>query len=175
MNSLDDISDLMTLLGLVILVGFCVALFVVITVTAISLIIYVIIECLLRPFFGKCLDIDLEIGQRARIVTYRAIIPTDMRLPLEILDSRDLHDPRREKRGLGQNTIETLLPKLLVRGFEGRSSTYEECAICLSDYGVHEECRIFPVCRHMYHAHCIDAWLKNHLTCPTCRKELLDS
>ncbi|XP_010535107.1 PREDICTED: putative RING-H2 finger protein ATL19 [Tarenaya hassleriana] len=173
-SSSHDASNLMTLLGLVIIVGVCFALAVLIAITATALFIYLVIQCLLRPFLGRCLHIDLEIGergQRARIVTYHAIIPADLRLQPGIFEARDHNEPR-EKHGLRQNTIETLLPRLPV---EERSVGYGECVICLSDYAIDGECRVFPICGHMYHVHCIDAWLKNHLTCPICRKELSDS
>lgn len=172
MSSEEDVFSLVTVLGLAVFIGLCILLVVLIATSAIILAIYVIIDCMLRPFLGSCLDLDLETGvqrgqQRARIVTYHALIP---------LPNSEREDAKR-KRGLRQSAIETLLPKLLV----GQGNNHEneersrECAICLSGYVVNEECRAFPVCRHMYHALCIDAWLKNHITCPTCRKDLPDS
>ncbi|KAG7595046.1 Zinc finger RING-type [Arabidopsis thaliana x Arabidopsis arenosa] len=177
MSSEEDVFSLISVLGLAVFIGLCILLVVLIATSALILVIYAIVDCILRPFLGTCLDLDLEIGvqrgqQRSRIVTYHAIIPTGLRLP----------DFEREgkKRGLRQSAIETLLPKLLVgqgnhEDGEERSLESKECAICLSGYVVNEECRVFPVCRHIYHALCIDAWLKNHLTCPTCRKDLPDS
>ncbi|KAJ4917881.1 putative RING-H2 finger protein ATL19 [Raphanus sativus] len=176
MNSEEDVVSFITVLGLAVFIGLCFLLIVLIATSAIILVIYVIIDCILRPFLGTCLDLDLEIGvqrgqQRARIVTYHAIIPTDLHLPYS-------ERQEKRKRGLKQSEIETLLPKWRV----GQGNNHEEdeersrdCAICLSGYVVNEECRVFPVCRHMYHAACIDAWLKNHLTCPTCRNDLPDS
>ena len=177
MSSEEDVISLISVLGLAVFIGLCILLVVLIATSALILVIYVIIDCILRPFLGTCLDLDLEIGvqrgqQRARIVTYHTIISTGLRLP----------DFEREgkKRGLKQSVIETLLPKLLVgqgnhEEDEEKSLESRECAICLSGYVVNEECRVFPVCRHIYHALCIDAWLKNHLTCPTCRKDLPES
>ncbi|ESQ30129.1 hypothetical protein EUTSA_v10012307mg [Eutrema salsugineum] len=174
-SSEEDVFSFITVLSLAVFIGLCILLVVLIATSAIILVIYVIIDCILRPFLGTCLDLDLEIGvqrgqQRARIVSYHAIIPTDLQLP-------NSEREEKRKRGLRQSAIETLLPKLLV----GQGNNHEdeersrECAICLSGYVVNEECRVFRVCRHMYHALCIDAWLKNHLTCPTCRKDLPDS
>ncbi|KAL1221961.1 putative RING-H2 finger protein ATL19 [Cardamine amara subsp. amara] len=176
MNTEEDVFSFITVLGLAVFIGLCILLIVLIATSAIILVIYVIIDRLLRPFLGTCLDLDLEIGvergqQRARIVSYQSIIPTNLRLS---------NEREGKRRGLRQSAIEALLPKLLVgQGNQEvdkeRSLESRECAICLSGYVVNEECRVFPVCRHMYHALCIDAWLKNHLTCPTCRKDLLDS
>ncbi|VVB00379.1 unnamed protein product [Arabis nemorensis] len=177
MNSEEDVFSFITVLGLAVFIGLCILLIVLIATSAIILVIYVIIDCILRPFIGTCLDLDLEIGvqrgqQRARIVTYHAIFPTEFRLP----NSGIIEEKRR--RGLRKSAIETLLPKLLVEqdnNHEENEDRSRECAICLSGYVANEECRVFPVCRHMYHAICIDAWLQNHLTCPICRKDLPDS
>ncbi|EOA39078.1 hypothetical protein CARUB_v10011766mg [Capsella rubella] len=176
-SSEEDVVSLVSVLGLAVFIGLCILLVVLFATSAIILVIYAIIDCTLRPFLGTYLDLDLEIGvqrgqPRARIVTYHAIIQTS----LQLTDS----ERKGKKRGLKQSAIETLLPKLLVgqvnhEGQDERSLESIECAICLSGYVVNEECRVFPVCKHIYHAFCIDAWLKNHLTCPTCRKDLPDS
>lgn len=177
MSSEEDVFSIITVLGLAVFIGLCILLVVLIATSAIIFVLYAIIDCILRPFLGTCLDLDLEIGvqrgqPRARIITYHAIIPTDLRLSESEREGK--------KRGLRQSAIETLLPKLLVgqgNHEEDKEKTLEsrECAICLSGYVINEECRVFPVCRHMYHALCVDAWLKNHPTCPTCRKDLPDS
>ncbi|KAI8548805.1 hypothetical protein RHMOL_Rhmol07G0303100 [Rhododendron molle] len=43
------------------------------------------------------------------------------------------------------------------------------CAICLEHFQPEERCRVFPACKHMFHAQCIDLWLAKRLTCPVCR------
>lgn len=43
------------------------------------------------------------------------------------------------------------------------------CSICLSDYTESEVVRVMPDCGHMFHAVCIDQWLRRHATCPLCR------
>ncbi|XP_010462155.1 PREDICTED: putative RING-H2 finger protein ATL19 [Camelina sativa] len=179
MSSEEDVLSVISVLGLALFIGLCILLVVLIATSAIILVIYAIIDCVLRPFLGTCLDLDLETGvqrgqPRARVVSYHAIIQNGLRLP-------DSAERESKKCGMKQSAIETLLPKLLVgQGNhedeeEERSLESRECAICLGGYVVNEECRVFPVCRHIYHALCIDAWLKNHLTCPTCRKDLPES
>ncbi|GAB4824820.1 hypothetical protein Ancab_007690 [Ancistrocladus abbreviatus] len=44
-----------------------------------------------------------------------------------------------------------------------------ECAICLSEYGESECVKMIPLCGHVFHVSCIDAWLSSHVTCPLCR------
>ncbi|XP_056698406.1 RING-H2 finger protein ATL39-like [Spinacia oleracea] len=45
------------------------------------------------------------------------------------------------------------------------------CSICLQErYEDDEVCKVLPGCHHVFHADCIDQWLKKRQTCPVCRK-----
>lgn len=44
-----------------------------------------------------------------------------------------------------------------------------DCAVCLSKISSAEPLQVLPTCHHGFHAHCIDAWLVLHSTCPLCR------
>ncbi|XP_073298601.1 RING-H2 finger protein ATL1-like [Primulina huaijiensis] len=44
-----------------------------------------------------------------------------------------------------------------------------ECAVCLSVFEEGEELRQLPICKHSFHAPCIDMWLYSHMNCPICR------
>ncbi|MCE3049905.1 hypothetical protein HAX54_046100 [Datura stramonium] len=44
-----------------------------------------------------------------------------------------------------------------------------ECAVCLSVLEEGEEVKQLPICKHSFHASCIDMWLYSHLDCPLCR------
>ncbi|KAK2651661.1 hypothetical protein Ddye_011517 [Dipteronia dyeriana] len=45
-----------------------------------------------------------------------------------------------------------------------------DCAVCLSKLVCAGEMfRVLKACKHGFHGHCIDAWLKLHSTCPLCR------
>ncbi|GFP93705.1 E3 ubiquitin-protein ligase atl41 [Phtheirospermum japonicum] len=48
------------------------------------------------------------------------------------------------------------------------------CVICLSVMEKHDEVRVLPNCRHVFHKGCIDAWIdKCKTSCPVCRSGLL--
>ncbi|KAF2606692.1 hypothetical protein F2Q68_00043385 [Brassica cretica] len=51
----------------------------------------------------------------------------------------------------------------------------EECVICLSDFVSGEKLRLLPKCNHGFHVCCIDKWLQQHLTCPSCRHCLVET
>lgn len=44
-----------------------------------------------------------------------------------------------------------------------------ECPVCLSVFTDGEEIRQLSLCKHSFHATCIDMWLSNHSNCPICR------
>ena len=54
----------------------------------------------------------------------------------------------------------------------GAAAGGEQCPVCLEDVEAGEMVRQLPACRHLFHADCVDAWLRAHRTCPLCRCEL---
>jgi len=44
--------------------------------------------------------------------------------------------------------------------------------VCLEEYEAKDVVRVLPACGHAFHAPCIDAWLRQHPTCPVCRASL---
>lgn len=139
-------------------------------------------ECICWPFFRRC-EQDLELGRvitsstshrGSRFVTYQTLEVSDNNY--QILGSSSIIGERREQR---QEALEKLLPLVKYGGSSSSSremlSNFGDCSICLDDYRDGEFCRVFPVCKHIFHVKCIDHWLNNQLTCPICRKSLLDS
>lgn len=51
---------------------------------------------------------------------------------------------------------------------EGGGEDYE-CPVCLSVFEEGEDVRKMPLCKHSFHAVCIDMWLHSHFDCPICR------
>ena len=46
-----------------------------------------------------------------------------------------------------------------------------ECCICYDEFIDNDEIMILPVCRHIYHPHCVIPWLTSHSYCPLCRHD----
>ncbi|KAK3130560.1 hypothetical protein QOZ80_6BG0495090 [Eleusine coracana subsp. coracana] len=53
------------------------------------------------------------------------------------------------------------------------SSSVLLCAVCLEEVQAGEMVRqLLPACGHLFHADCVDAWLRSHRTCPLCRRDI---
>lgn len=50
----------------------------------------------------------------------------------------------------------------------------KECSICLMDFTDNEKITFLPSCKHNFHEDCIKEWFKIQLSCPKCRKEIMD-
>ncbi|KAF0935257.1 hypothetical protein E2562_031711 [Oryza meyeriana var. granulata] len=59
-------------------------------------------------------------------------------------------------------------------GSRSRPAALEEsqCPVCLEEYEAKDVVRVLPSCGHAFHVTCIDAWLRQHSTCPVCRASL---
>ncbi|KAK2409908.1 RING-H2 finger protein ATL43 [Trifolium repens] len=54
---------------------------------------------------------------------------------------------------------------------ENRSNSLE-CAICLENFTIGDKCRLLPICKHSFHAKCVDKWLLKNSLCPICRSRV---
>jgi hypothetical protein len=84
------------------------------------------------------------------------------------------------RRGLSRDVINSLPLKCYTVGTPssggGRygdtdSLENECCPICLVDFTDGDEIRTLP-CGHFYHGECVDSWLSDCTTCPTCRENI---
>eukprot|EP01084_Bolivina_argentea_P189110 325326_1 len=53
-----------------------------------------------------------------------------------------------------------------------QSNNHRNCTVCLEKFKSTETLKILP-CHHEFHPECIDTWLQEKLTCPSCRSSLL--
>lgn len=72
------------------------------------------------------------------------------------------------RRGLSNETIGQV-PKFRWEGTSASEQT--QCMICLSDFVHGEEVRQLP-CGHVFHAGCIDEWLRRCTDCPICKNNV---
>ena len=85
---------------------------------------------------------------------------------------------QRRGRGIHPEIINTI-PEKIFSSSENRSETdgandgdeQECCPICLNDYEDGDKLRVLP-CGHFMHQTCVDAWLQNNPSCPSCRHSL---
>lgn len=70
-------------------------------------------------------------------------------------------------------TIGGLAQPMSYRSYE-RTVNSTECVICLEEFSGDDECRVLPICKHIYHMGCIDRWLMDELTCPVCRTNVTE-
>ncbi|XAR51850.1 hypothetical protein NMG60_11006612 [Bertholletia excelsa] len=68
---------------------------------------------------------------------------------------------------MSQDDIEKL-PSFDFKAREKGSSPVD-CAVCLENFKAGDKCRLLPLCRHSFHAECVDLWLQKTPVCPICR------
>ncbi|KAK7266138.1 hypothetical protein RIF29_18778 [Crotalaria pallida] len=49
------------------------------------------------------------------------------------------------------------------------TSSPVDCAVCLENLIAGDKCRLLPMCKHSFHAQCVDTWLLKTPLCPICR------
>ncbi|KAF2127542.1 hypothetical protein P153DRAFT_294879, partial [Dothidotthia symphoricarpi CBS 119687] len=67
-----------------------------------------------------------------------------------------------------QDEIDSLTRKRVTEDMLGDEHR-AECSICMDEVNIGEEVTVLP-CKHWFHHPCVSAWLKEHDTCPHCRK-----
>ncbi|KAL5207455.1 hypothetical protein ABZP36_031890 [Zizania latifolia] len=86
----------------------------------------------------------------------------------------DAFSVERRIRGLEPAVVTSFPTAKFGDGSRPRPSALEEsqCTVCLEEYEAKDVVRVLPSCGHGFHVACIDAWLRQHSTCPVCRASL---
>ena len=56
--------------------------------------------------------------------------------------------------------------------FAGKESD-ADCAVCLESFEIGDRCRSLLLCKHTFHAQCVDLWLVKKSVCPICRSDVV--
>jgi hypothetical protein len=117
-------------------------------------------EGVLHPSLRNLLPPDL-LGQVAQL-------PPGLQMLLLNTErtTRELEDMLTHRRGLFEETLEQI-EQFSWPPPEERMSQHS-CMICLSDFQKEDEVRRLP-CRHVFHASCVDEWLRRCTDCPICK------
>jgi len=81
-------------------------------------------------------------------------------------------DVRSERWSLRSAEVIQQLPVIIYRD-ESQSNFDSLCIFCQNDFQAGERIRTLP-CNHAFHADCVDIWLREHDSCPTCKKCVCD-
>ncbi|KAI3902823.1 hypothetical protein MKW92_018615 [Papaver armeniacum] len=63
-----------------------------------------------------------------------------------------------------------MMPVVLIE--KDNSSNHRSCMVCMDRFPVGTRAKSLP-CNHIFHDHCILAWLGQHNSCPLCRSEIV--
>ena len=90
----------------------------------------------------------------------------------ENFDELDLRVLRIKKtNGLEQQIIDNM-EIYKMKNVEKLDNDKKKCTICLENYVDGDDSIALP-CIHIFHADCIKTWVKDHNTCPICKKDII--
>ena len=132
---------------------------------------------ILLMFMSMSLTLLLGLTQRYQEILQQATDDADMAGVGFAVQMQQQAAPSRG-RGLHPEIIDTIPEKIYTSsehrsGTDGTNDGDEEecCPICLVEYEEGDKLRMLP-CGHFMHKHCVDSWLQNNPSCPTCRYSL---
>ncbi|KAK1292584.1 RING-H2 finger protein ATL58 [Acorus calamus] len=73
-----------------------------------------------------------------------------------------------DRSGLSRDDLEKLPCFEFKVGEKGNNSP-TDCVVCLESFRLGDRCRALPICKHSFHAQCVDSWLMKTPVCPICR------
>ena len=132
---------------------------------------------ILLMFMSMSLTLLLGLTQRYQELLQQATDDADM-TGVGFAVQMQQQATRSRRRGLHPEIIDTL-PEKIYTSSENRSNAdgtndgneQECCPICLVEYEEGDKLRVLP-CGHFMHQPCVDAWLQNNPSCPSCRYSL---
>ncbi|MCJ1250506.1 hypothetical protein MMC30_007734 [Trapelia coarctata] len=74
--------------------------------------------------------------------------------------------------GPASPTAIAALPKIQLKKDQLDSNGKAECSICMDTLEIGAEVTELP-CKHWFHGECVGAWLREHDTCPQCRRGIM--
>jgi len=81
--------------------------------------------------------------------------------------TRELEDMLTQQRGLFEETLQEI-ESFTWPPTNMTHMNQKTCMICLTDFSVGDDCRRLP-CRHVFHASCVNEWLRRCTDCPICK------
>lgn len=81
--------------------------------------------------------------------------------------ARELEDVLTHRRGLFPETL-AQIEAFQWPPADAQASTQSTCMICLGEFTACDACRRLP-CRHIFHASCVEEWLRRCTDCPICK------
>jgi len=106
-------------------------------------------------------------GQLARLPLHSVLLS----MLLLVLQMVRQHEERQNV-GAEDETIEALPTRTYTAAAGAECAAIgSNCQICLEDFREGDELRTLP-CFHLFHAKCVDEWLKINSICPTCRHKI---
>ncbi|KAL3780817.1 hypothetical protein ACHAWO_004463 [Cyclotella atomus] len=135
---------------------------------------------LMMMFLSMTLTLLLGLTQRYNELIMQQTNGDTALRAFEDLANQDVASTIPRGRGLHPQIINTLPEKIYrtntesgAEESESKEETNEEecCPICLVEYEDGESLRVLP-CNHYMHKSCVDEWLVNHPSCPSCRHSL---
>lgn len=109
---------------------------------------------------------------RGPFITVRGPNGEPARLPLHSVLQMVRQHENRQQSGAQDEVIQALPTKAFdAVAAQGASADCTNCQICMEDFEEGDELRTLP-CFHLFHARCVDQWLKVNSICPTCRHKI---
>ncbi|KAI3907445.1 hypothetical protein MKX01_036362 [Papaver californicum] len=103
-------------------------------------------------------DLDLVLQDPAQVVTTSTTANND-----------NLNDREEIDAVLTKQTVD-MMPVILIEN--DTNSNHRSCMVCMDRFSVGTRAKSLP-CNHIFHDHCILAWLGQHSSCPLCRSEIV--